>query len=260
MTEEQQKRFKKLAKFFAIKVPIVIAVLIIMMIVSLKLVERYPDPLRQGFEDYLSRTYGTTATIGQLEAVKFFPTIHVRARDITMHNKSNAAVIDISVGYIDIQAPFTSMIFGAGKIQNLEIENLSADKNFILPQALTIQNLDIVEKNGPDQYGVFLTAYGSYAQKNMTLEAELQRKRDAYKIGNSMPFSLSIGDTTLNAQLDKVGQGKVFLKNMVYDVGGQSTEAQDYLLFDNNAFRDNNPLACLVMQGDINQCQNYTKE
>lgn len=258
-TDIQKERLKKLGRFLAVKVPIIIAIIIIMMIVSLKLVERYPDPLRQGFEDYLSRTYGSTATIGQLERVQFFPNIVVTARDVTMHNRSNAAVIDIAVDYIDIEAPFTSMIFGTGKIKNLDIRNLTAAEHFILPKALDIKNLSIAEENGPEQYGAFLTADGKYAGQKMSLQAELEKSGNLYKVGQSIPFSLSLGGAVINAQMVKERGGKVLLKNTVYTASGKETEARDYILAEQGEFKKDNPLTCLIDEGAVNQCQEFFK-
>jgi hypothetical protein len=194
MNDIKKNRLIKLAKFLAIKLPIVFAVMAIMMIVSLKLVERYPDPLREGFQQYLSAAYNTNATIGKLEKITFFPTINVHATNVTMHNKSNAAKIDMEVKSTIISAPFWSMLLHAGRIKTLQVKGLQATAGSLLPYDLEIYDLNIIDKEGPEQYGSFIVAEGSYHGQKMTFEAEIQKLKSNYKISRDTPFSLKIGD------------------------------------------------------------------
>ena len=182
MNNIKKQRIIKFVKFLAIKLPIIFGILALMMIASLKLVERYPDPLREGFQDYLSRAYDTNATIGRLEKISFFPMINVHATDITMHNKSNAAVIDMKIESITLRSPFWSMLLHAGRVNKLKIKGLKSNSGFIMPQSVQIDNLDIIDREGPEQYGSFIVASGLYNGQKMTFEAEIKKLKSSYKI------------------------------------------------------------------------------
>ncbi len=192
MSDIKKQRLKKLAKFLFIKFPIFLGIIALMMIVSLKMVERFPDPLREGFQQYLSQAYNTNATIGQLEKIAFFPKIDVRASDITMHNNANAALIDMEIKSIAIQSPFWSMIFNTGHLNRLMVEGLKANAGFILPHAIEINKLDIIDKEGPDQYGSFVVAEGSYNNQEMNFEAEIKKIKSGYKILGKILLILAI--------------------------------------------------------------------
>ena len=122
--EIKNSRRKKFIKWIFIRIPIILIILAAMMIGSLKLVERYPEPLRDGIEEFLSKNSDTNATIGVLERVKFFPNIEIYLRDVTMHNTQNAAVVNIALESAKISAPFWSMFFGGSQLNNISITNL----------------------------------------------------------------------------------------------------------------------------------------
>jgi hypothetical protein len=256
MNDFQKKRTIKFVKFLIIKVPIILGIIALLMIASLKLVERYPDPLREGFQDYLSGAYNTNATIGKLDRIAFFPMIDVQATDITMHNKSNAAIIDMELKSLSIRSPFWSMLLHANRINKLSIKGLKASSGIILPQSIQIDNLDIIDQEGPEQYGSFIVAEGLYNGQKMIFEAEIQKLKSSYKIGKEIPFSLNIGNVELSALFYK-RHNILKIKNTILSFGGESSNAQDYILFDNKKINEDNPLHCLAHSDNIDECKIY---
>ena len=256
MSDIKKQRLRKLAKFILVKLPLVFAVLAVMVIISLKLVTRYPDPLREGFEEYLSGAYHTKATIGKLEKVSFFPNVIIHATDVTMHNKSNVAMIDLSVKSFSFQVPLSAMLLQSGRIDKLEVKGLKSSSDFILPRSFNIDEMGIIDREGPDQYGSFIIAKGKYDDQPMVFEAEVKKLKNGYKVGKNIPFSLKIGRIEINAQIEKKSQS-VKLKNTVFSVGNKSSEAQNYILFESNEFNENNPLYCILKKADVNECKIY---
>ena len=78
--DEKKTKKRKRLKLFLFTIPVIMMVVVGIMLVALKVVERYPIPLRQGFEQYLSNVTGTNATISELEEIKFFPNIVLKQK------------------------------------------------------------------------------------------------------------------------------------------------------------------------------------
>lgn len=256
---DKKTRFKKFAKWVLFRFPLFLIVSIVIMIGALKLVERYPDPLREGFEEYLSQSSHTNATIGELEDIKFFPDVTINLRELTMHNRSNAAIIDLRVEEAKISAPFWSMLFGGSRLNSLNIKGLEAVEEQLTPLSLKLDSVSIEDREGPDQYGSFLIAVGQYGSQKMNLEAEIKKKGKGYKIPKLVPFSLQVGSVSLSASLDK-RFASVVLSNVVYQRAGKISEVQEYILVDSSEYNKDNPLSCLFENGDTNICNIYLEK
>lgn len=251
-------RSKKIMKWFLWRIPLVIIIVGAVMIGALKVVERYPDPLREGFEDYLSRSTNTEATIGSLEKIQFFPEFDFRALDITMHNSRNAAIIDLEIKEIEIRAPFWSIFLGGNRLYALSIKGFKANKDILSPQEFTLETAKIEEKKGPDQYGAFFITEGSYNDQDMTFEAEVQKENKGYSFPSSIPFSLLLGQSELNANFTK-GFTDVALKTAVFKRNKQESEPQEFTLVKSKQYYKDNPLSCLLENGDSDECDIYLK-
>ena len=262
MSEEQVdkgvKRRKRL-KFFLFKVPIFFMIIGAILIGALKLVERYPDPLRQGFEEYLSKSTNTNATIGQLKVIKFFPVVTVHAQNITFHNAANAALIDLEIEDIKFSAPFGSMFLGAGKFNSFELKNFVSEKNFLSANRLEIISAKIINEKGPDQFGSFLKLVGNVNERAAEIEIEIEPLTYNYRLGKTIPFSLSVGEYLVSATLQRNFKNVEF-ENLVFSKGDNQAKAKNYFLNQKNDYQKNNPVHCLLMGDDINKCDVYLKE
>lgn len=256
MTEDRKDRLKKIRRFLFKKLPIILVVLFLMIIATLKMVERYPGPLREGFEEYLSSSYNSNATIGRLEKVKFFPTVDIHAENITMHQQSNAAIIQMEIQSFKVKAPFWSLFFNTGHIYDLDIQNLKANEGFILPKNFSIKKLSTLKREGPDQYGAFLIAGGTYNNQPAMLEAELESTNKGYKISSTIPYSLTLSNASLNGEIEKQHDVTRTL-NTVLSIQAQSSEAKDYAVFKDNKFLTDNPLYCLLNADNLKGCGIY---
>ncbi len=259
MTEDQKRRLNELGKFLGIKLPIFLAVIFILMILTLKLVERYPDPLREGFQEYLSNTYGTNATIGKLEEIQFFPIVNVHATNVTMHNKSNAALVEMSVESFKVSAPFWSLFLNTGRLYGLEIRGLLANEGFILPKEIRAEAVEIFNRDGHNQYGAFLIASGTYDNQKMAFEAELDKKENGYSIPKKIPYALGLGKTEVTGQVFRKGQNVQTL-NTVLSVGGQNSEVHDYDVSKRGSFSTDNPLYCVLNADNLKNCEEYLEK
>jgi len=255
-------KYKKRMKFLFLKLPIFMALFFLMMIVALKLVERYPAPLKEGFEKYLSQTTNTNTTVERLEKAAFFPNIDIRLHNMTMHRNDNAAIIDIEADKIFISVPLSGLFIRKGKINLLDIENFTALEGVLTPALLEIESAQIVDREGPEQYGSFVIVKGRYAEKPLLIEAEIKKEKDYYIIPNDLSVSIKLGAYEVDATTEQ-RDGNILLVNTVFNKGDAQenirTQATEYLFVEKNEHRENNPLSCLYFNAGtaIENCDQY---
>jgi hypothetical protein len=260
-TDKSLKNRKRL-KFFLIKLPIFFCCVLLVLILALKVVERYPLPLKEGFEKYLSESTGTNATIGYLEKIKLFPDFNIHMRELTLHKKHNAAEIALQADNVHIIIPLKNILIGGNTIKKLHFENFRSDGGLIFPQNTVITKADIVERQGlgyPPQYGYFIVAQGTYANSPFSMEAQIDKKGDKYIVPKQTSFNLQIGDLSLDAVLDK-GLTSVNLENAVLARGNETGSARSYDLVESNQYTQDNPLSCMIRLGDSAECDIYINQ
>jgi len=251
-------KHKKRLKFLFIKIPIFIGIFCLIMIAALKLVERYPDPLKEGFENYLSDLTATDTTIGILNKAAFYPNVDIRVEDMKMHRGDNAAIIDMEADIVNVSVPLSGIFIRQGKLNLLNIKNFKSAPNFLTPAELLIKSAEIVEKTGPEQYGAFVVASGLYGQKEFLLEVEIQKGKKYYIIPDSVSFSLSLGEYQLNAATSQKN-GNILLTNTTFEKGDKKSSIKEYIFIENNLYNKDNPLVCLYENAGntIQECDQY---
>jgi len=256
MVEAKVKQPRKLVKWLFWRIPIGLMILSAVLIVALKIVERYPDPLRQGFEQYLTEATGRNATIGVLEKIKFFPNFILHANNITAHNRANAAEIDLEIEKVRINAPFSSVFFARRKLNEFTLTNLTAQKNMFGPKEVTINTADIVLREEGNNPGSFIVAQGKYGDDDFYLEAQLEAEKYSYKIPNTIPFVVKIGVYSVAANF-KRNMTHVVLNNLTFSVSDDVSVPQDYILSKDKNLNQENPLTCILTEEDLQRCEEY---
>jgi len=251
-------KHKKRIKFLFLKLPIFIGLFCLVMIAALKLVERYPAPLKEGFEKYLSETTNTSTTVERLEKAAFFPNIDIRLHNMSMHRASNAAIIDMEADKIFISVPLSGLFIQKGKINFLDIENFKALEGVFTPSSLEIDSAKIIDKEGPKQYGHFIVVNGRYAEKPLFIEAEINKKDYYYLIPDNLSLSVKLGEYGLDTTTEQ-RDGNILLVNTVFNKGNKASSATEYLFVEKNTHRENNPLSCLYLNAGtaITNCDQY---
>ena len=251
--DKKQKRRKKILKFFLIKLPIILLVLGLIFYMTLKLVERYPVPLREGLEQYLSSSFGASASIGTLNKFAFVPNIDIDLSDITLHRSNNAAKIDFKAENVKITIPFWAAFFGKSKFKALNVQNAISEPDVLLPQAFNFKTITIEDKQGPEQYGSFLVTQGTYANQDFNFEAKLEKQGSNYSITSNVPFVLTLGDATLNGVINR-NLRHVTMTNTVFKVGNKEEDLGEYIVANSNEYTKNNPLYCLMVEAAPEKC------
>ncbi len=258
MSADKVKRPNKLIKWIFWRIPIALMIFSAVFIVALLIVEKYPDPLRQGFEQYLTRATGRNATIGVLEEIKFFPNFIFHANNITAHNRANAAEIDLEIEELKINAPFSSVFFGRRKINDFTLTNLTAQKGMFGPKAVQIDTANIVVREEGDNPGSFIISQGQYGEDTLYFEGKLKAGKYHYQIPINIPFLIKIGTYELRAKF-KRGFTEVVLENMDFRIGEQKSAIQDYILSKDKGYNLDNPLTCILTAENLEQCNKYLK-
>jgi hypothetical protein len=256
MAEAKIKQPRKLVKWLFWRIPVALMVLCAVLIVALKIVEGYPDPLRQGFEQYLTQATGRNATIGVLEEIKFFPNFILQANNITAHNRANAAEIDLEIEQVKINAPFSSVFFARRKINEFTLKNLTAQKNMFGPKEMMIDTADIVLREEGDNPGSFIVAQGRYGVDDFYLEAQLEAGKYNYKIPVNLPFLIQVGTYSVASSF-KRKMSYVALENLIFSVSDQDSIPQDYIFVKDKSINQNNPLSCILNEENLKNCDKY---
>ena len=247
---------RKFAKWFLIRLPIAFIILGVVFAITLKMVERYPDSLKDGFEEFLSQATQTSATITTVNEIKFFPTVELDLADITFHELDNAAITNLSVRRVALKLPFWSSIIGARRLDYFNVENLRAKSEAILPYDLTVTKAEIVDFDGPDRYGSFLIADGKYRDEAAKFEIKMKKLEQGYKLPKSLEFSLTIGAYQLNGELVK-NFSSTKIENAVFQKGSVVSNAKNYDFFDKDSRNTENPLSCIIDAEKLEECDIY---
>lgn len=260
MTDSDKKPLKKkrFLKFLFIKFPIILLVLGLILYTTLRLAERYPVPLREGLEEYISGAFGASASIGQMNQFSFVPNIDIEVEDISLHRMNNAAKIDLKVQSAKIVIPFWAAFLGQNKFKTFEMNNIVSEAGVILPQAFDFNAIQIIEKNGPEQYGDFVIIEGIYGGKDFYVEGKINKVGTNYMVPSSVPFVLTMGDLVLNGTIERGLRG-VSLVNGTMEIAGEKGVIDDYALVKSGEYTKNNPLSCIFDYADGAQCREYLK-
>jgi hypothetical protein len=246
-------RFKKRSKFLLIKLPIILGIILAILAGALKMVERHPDPLREGFEQYLSDATNTNAKIGVLNKISFIPNFNIDLTNLTLHSRSNAAITKMEAEQIKLILPLSALLLNSGKLKNVEILNMRMSSGLFTPKELNIDHAYITENPTTAPY---FQASGTYNDKDLEFKAKIEKHKGHYRVPKEVEFTLQIGAMTLEAFLDK-GLTQVDLTKTVYSNDGKVSTPQDYPLIRSKEYIKDNPLSCMIENADEATCNSY---
>jgi hypothetical protein len=230
------------------KVLIVLAVILGMMGIALKLIERAKEPLRQGIEQHMSESSGMIAGIDELAHATFLPDVDFRIKNVVFRARDNDNPVRVQIEKLAFAMPFWSLMTGQPKIRNFYLSGLKAEPGVWTPYALALDEFMIRDEDG-EKPG--LTAAGRYDGRPLRFDMELSaagKKGDGrtYKVSDLAPFSLAIGQVTLTGVYQR-GKHAPLLKDAVLSGNGKSYGPRDMALKRHGA-PDTDILSCLLAQ------------
>ena len=120
-----------------------------------------------------------------------------------------------------------------------------------------LETLEIVEKEGPEQYGAFIIGNGTYAEKNMKIEIGIEKVKGRYKLPTAMPVSLTIDNVSVNTNFVR-NFAEQYFNNTVLKIDDRQSDAKDYNFYLEGEYKTNNPFNCVLDNIDkIEQCNKY---
>lgn len=262
----KDKNKKSFLESFLVKLPWVIAITIFCMILSLKAMERFPGPLKEGFESYFSDISGQKASILSLEKIAFFPELYIQMKDMVFSDKDNVAITNMTIERGKIHIPFLSMFIGGRNIYDLEIHNLHASPDVITPHSIDIKMLDIVDIADNKDKGV-LSISGEYADKPLSVNVGLTRKKTllgniVYKIPQNTSIDLGIGAVSFKTDFINEG-GNIWFRNGVLSYKNIDKTVEDSVFVKDRTVNKENIMACLLAHNykAVDEiCNDYIRE
>lgn len=262
MSENKKKKRSFLVSLL-VKLPWVIGFAILFMILTLKAVERFPEPLKEGVQGYFELMLNQKAYITSLERITFFPYINVHMKDLIFSDRKNVALTNMTVKEVKVDIPFLNTVSSGRNIYDFEIHGLEASAGIITPHEIMIDVLDIMalpEEEGKGQ----LMLTGLYANQPLTMGISLEYKKTlfgktAYRIPKHAELFMIVGDVHLNTDLINTGEDSWF-RNGQIEANGVTQPIKDSSLIRDKALYDTNIVACLLEHDYINNtkiCDNY---
>lgn len=248
---KKEKKKRSFWEGFFVKLPWIIAFSVFFMILSLKSMERFPGPLKEGFENYFSTLSGQQASIGTLKKSQFFPSLYIEIEDLLLSDAHNVALQSLSVQNVKVQIPFVSMFIGGRDFYDVEMNAVESKAGVLTDQSLSIEVLDIIDDTASSNKAM-ISANGTYADRPMSLEVDLERSKTlfgsiVYRIPKEGHIRVSIGDVALKSRVVTKG-ADMLLQDGMLEVQGKSKVLRDSSLVQNRAFHKDNIISCLLAQ------------
>lgn len=253
-------------KSFFKKLPWVLGFAIVFMILSLKVVERFPQPLKEGVEGYFQSASGHSVSITELEEITFFPEILIQMREIVFSDNVNIAQTNMTIESAKAHIPFLNMFTGGRRIYDFEVRNLNAKADVITPQEIMIEFLDIASKPEDEEVGVLVIS-GYYANQPLLMNVMLDRKktifgRTVYKVPQNTKIELIIADVYLKTDFVNEPTG-IWFRNGLLTRNAVESPIKDSALIKGQVSQDDNIISCLLVSDykNIDEiCETYINE
>ncbi|NCO04143.1 MAG: hypothetical protein GW903_08135 [Alphaproteobacteria bacterium] len=260
---------KKTFKSFMLKtlfkrLPIIIGFALFFMILSFKILERFPEPLKQGIAEYFTLNTPYVAEIETLDRINFFPSLYVGISNMILREKDNVAITHLEMEKAKIHVPFLTKFTHAREVYDLGIIGLKADAGIMTPQAIEIETLGFVDSLDQGSSLSNLIIAGSYAEQPMRFTADVTKKKTlfgnkVYKFENVMPFTFDIAGVSLSGNFVYL-YDKMAIQNAVISVADNQFNLKDSFIVENQQLVTDNPIYCLLghdFKAETTLCTQY---
>lgn len=250
-----------------IRTVIVLSVVAGLGIVSLKLLGRSGEPLKEGIENFMSETSGMKAHIGEMSQSDFFPDVHISMQDINFFDLQDAGSRQMKIDSLSFSIPFYTFLLGNHAAEFFSLKGLEAQEKALTPYALTLDKGIIeVEKETLAPYFSFS---GQYAGKPLFARIGAVSKSSyngkiLYRVSDISTISLTIGDIMLEGTLRGSENGPVLEGAVMKAMKGEKPE-KSWGPQTIRIQREDHLFSCLLeTAGDLKQtekqCTKYFKD
>lgn len=230
------------------KLIIVVAIMAVACGISLKLIERAKDPLRQGIEQYLSQISGQHVGIDELSYASFLPDIDFRMKNVIFRAPEDDQGISARIEKLAFAMPFWSMMTGRTTLRALYLSEVHAKEGLWTPYALSITTLEIIDDESAPPA---LQADGRYDGGKMSLSLALSAKgkrgeNRTFYLSPGAAVSLTLGRAHLTGAYT-ANSGAAVLENAYLSGDGKSYGPRNIVL-KNDGSPQGDVLSCLLAQ------------
>ena len=201
LLQKEKTWFQKLAKLTSI-----LSALFLISITVLANMGGSSDMLRESVERFTSDMFGgRPAKVGTLERMSFFPKVGVSAKDIRVLSKVDGGYPVISIGKIQIFMGFWDVAWGNPQFSHFYLENAEAIKGAFFPNEFYIERAYVDHDIGNGTAALRANGkIGPYPWSfNAGIEVRGKKRKYKYKLGDSVPFSMVLDNTTFSGILEK---------------------------------------------------------
>jgi hypothetical protein len=226
------------------RIGLVLALVAIVLIGTLKVLERTGEPLRQGIQKYIADVTHSRVYVAELPDPEFFPNVHITVQGVIFSDMDSPEKKLAEAGKIEFSIPFVNLMIGRQAFETLRVENLSIEKNVILPQSLTITKMDIMPGTSPA-----LKAVGTYGTQPLDMHVDLMQRPGTpvyYTLPLRTGVGLTLGPASVEGVMDSTASELTLQETVLRGKKGVEYGPQNFFIVKNQEFIKNNPVSCLL--------------
>lgn len=208
---------------------IILVVMAGLLIVSLKLLGRSGEALKEGVENFMSETSGMKAQIGALSQSEFFPNVHISMQDVIFSDFIGLEKEKMKIESLSFSMPFYTFLLGNHAAEFFSLKGFESKKEVLTPHSFIIDKGQIeVEQETSKSY---LSFSGKYAGEPLRVSIEAVSRssysgKTLYRIADISAISLTMGDIVLEGTLGG-GEGGAILKSALMRAKGKNWGPED---------------------------------
>lgn len=226
------------------RIGFVIGLMALLMIGTLKMLERAGEPLREGVQSYLAQITHSRVYVTTLKDPTFFPDVHLTLENVVFTDIEEANKKLAEAEKIEFSMPFINLLIGRQAFEMLRIYNLVIEKDVAVPEKIMIESVDIEPGTLP--------ALRLKGQRGTTpLEAHINLlarggQPPSYTLQDHADIGVRVGGLTLGGTLDSNDTDIRLIDARLTHEGGDSYGPQSFFIVKNQEFVKDNPVSCLL--------------
>lgn len=178
------------------------------------------DTLRQSIEQFITENTSYNASVGQLNAMTFFPDIVLDFEKTELRERESTDLA-MTADHVLLAFGFWDVMTSTGKIKALSVDNLWVGPGVFIAPSFKVESVKIIESvDGPRLEGKGEIGAEQFSfSTDMNSRSSGRKKR--YFFGNNRDFSLNLGNIKISG-LMKTGQGSgIVIENLAVKQDGR---------------------------------------
>ena len=180
------------------------------------------EPLKIAIEDFISESSGLQARIGEFGGFYIFPNIAVEFGDVSF-TQPGAQTPVARIGKASVGMGFFDVVFGAGRLKALDIQNVQVDAGVVTRDALLIDTLGI-QDDVADASSAALVVHGLLGEMPLKASAALHAAGEGvkrvYSLHDAHRLNVMAGDIGVQMRVDATSFDQADIQDLVISYAG----------------------------------------